>query len=163
MSNHDSGHINGFLTALLILLTAVSLVSMSMFLPSLGVMAEEFGVGYDTITWSVSGYLLLAAIIQVLVGPFADRLGRRPVFVFCLCLFVVASAGSALSEIFTVFLIFRIVQGTIITGLVLSSAIVSDIVGRQKAASILGYIAMAISVVPLLGPMIGGILGEIAG
>lgn len=163
MSNRDNEQISGWLIAMLIFLTTVSLASMSMFLPSLGVMTEDFGVGYDTMAWVVSGYLLLAAIVQVLVGPFADRLGRRPVLVFCICLFVVASVGCALSMSFAAFLAFRITQGAIITGLVLSGAIVSDIVGRQKAASILGYISMAVSLVPLVGPMTGGFLAELAG
>lgn len=163
MMNDDNRPIGGLLIATLMFLTGVSLASLNMFLPSLGAMADDLGVGYDTMAWAISGYLLLTAVIQVLAGPFADRFGRRPVLVVCLCLFVMASVGCALSENFTIFLAFRIGQGAIITGMVLSRAIVSDMVGRQKAASILGYIAMAMSLAPLVGPVIGGFLGENAG
>lgn len=163
MTNQNTGHINGLLIVMLILLAAVSLASLNMFLPSLSVMADDFGVSYNTMAWSISGYLLLTAIFQVLAGPLADRFGRRPVLIVCLCLFVAASVGCALSESWTAFLTLRIAQGAIITGMVLSRAIVCDIVGRQEAASILGYIAMAMSLAPLVGPMIGGFLGEVAG
>ena len=73
----------------LTLLTAVPLMSLNMFLPSLGIMAQDFNVGYDTMTIAVSGYLIFTAVLQLLAGPVADRFGRRPVLMASLGLFAV--------------------------------------------------------------------------
>lgn len=151
------------LTAILILLTAVPLLSLNMFLPSLGVMANEFRIGFDKMAWAVSGYLGFTAVLQVLAGPAADRFGRRPILLVSLALFCLASVGCALAQDAATFLILRVLQGAIITGAVLSYAIAADIAGPRQTASILGYIAAAISLVPILGPSIGGILAEFAG
>lgn len=147
----------------LILLTAVSLMSFGMFLPSLGTMASEFEVGYETMTLSVSGYLAFTAILQLIIGPLADRYGRRPVLLASFVMFSLASIGCSVSNDFSAFLFFRVLQGSVITGAALSRAVVSDIAEPQKAASILGYIAMSMSLAPILSPAIGGIISEFAG
>jgi len=147
----------------LILITAVSLMSFGMFLPSLGVMASEFEIGYETMALSVSGYLAFTAVLQLIIGPLADRYGRRPVLLGSFALFSAASIGCSVSDDFATFLVFRILQGSVITGAALSRAVVSDIAEPQKAASILGYIAMSMSLAPILSPAIGGIISEFAG
>ena len=111
----------------LTLLTAVPLMSLNMFLPSLGIMAQDFNVGYDTMAMAVSGYLIFTAVLQLLAGPVADRFGRRPVLLASLGLFAAASVGCALAENFNNFLFFRVLQGAVIAGSVLSRAIVSDV------------------------------------
>ena len=147
----------------LILLTSSPLVSLNMFLPSLGAMASEFKVGYETMAWAVSGYLAFTAAIQVLAGPVADRFGRKPVLLVCIIIFVLASVGCTFSSDFTTFLVFRIIQGSVMAGAVLAQALVSDLFGKRESASLLGYIAMAMSLAPIIGPTIGGVLGEFVG
>ena len=69
-------------------MAALPLLSLNMFLASLEVMAQEFEIGYDTLVLSLSGYLIFNAIIQIIIGPVADRFGRRPVLLVSLCLFL---------------------------------------------------------------------------
>ena len=147
----------------LTLLTAVPLMSLNMFLPSLGIMAQDFNVGYDTMAMAVSGYLIFTAVLQLLAGPVADRFGRRPVLLASLGLFAAASFGCALAENFNNFLFFRVLQGAVITGSVLSRAIVSDVAAPKQATIILGYIGMAMSLAPILAPSLGGFLSDAAG
>ena len=147
----------------LTLLTAVPLMSLNMFLPSLGIMAQDFNVGYDTMAIAVSGYLMFTAVLQLLAGPVADRFGRRPVLLASLGLFAVASIGCALADNFSSFLFFRILQGAVITASVLSRAIVSDVAAPKQATVILGYIGMTVSLAPILAPSLGGFLSDAAG
>ena len=147
----------------LTLLTAVPLMSLNMFLPSLGIMAQDFNVGYDTMTIAVSGYLIFTAVLQLLAGPVADRFGRRPVLMASLGLFAVASVGCALAETFSSFLFFRVLQGAVITASVLSRAVVSDVAAPKQATVILRYIGMAMSLAPILAPSLGGFLSDAAG
>lgn len=142
---------------------SLPLLSLNMFLASLGVMADEFGGGYGSMAMVLSGYVIFTAFIQMAIGPVADKIGRRPVLLVSLALFCVASCGAALEESFAVFLIFRVLQGAIATGATLSRAIVNDIVPPKQATSILGYLAMAMRLAPIIGPTIGGLLAEVAG
>ena len=147
----------------LVLLTAISLMSLSMFLPSMGIMAAEFDVGYEIMALSVSAYMAVTALLQLIIGPIADRYGRRVVLLASLLIFALASIGCAYAEDFSTFLTFRILQGSVIAGSVLSRAIVTDLAKPNQAASILSYIAMAMSIAPIISPTIGGMVAEIAG
>ena len=142
----------------LILLTGVSVLSLNMFLPSLAHIAEDLGTDYALIGLSVSGYLAVTAVLQIILGPLADRYGRRPVLLISVAIFVVASLVCALAQNVTVFLIFRVLQGAIVSGSALASAVIRDTTKPSEAASRLSYVAMAMAVAPMLGPMLGGLL-----
>ena len=139
----------------LILLAAVPLLSLNMFLPSLGVMATDFQVGYDEMAFAVSGYLAFTALIQILTGPLADRLGRRPVLLVSLGVFTCASVGCALAQDYTTFLFFRVLQGAIATGAALSRAVVNDLVPGNQTTSMLACISMAMRSAPIVAPAVG--------
>ncbi|MDE0695460.1 MAG: MFS transporter [Boseongicola sp.] len=145
------------------LLSAVPLLSLNMFVPSLGVMAVDFGVGYDAIALTFSMYLAFTAVFQVSAGILADRFGRKSVLMWCMLVFSVASVACLFSEDYSAFLIFRCLQSSVVSGMVLSRAIVRDLFDRTATAKILGYIAMAMSLAPILGPLLGGVLAEVGG
>ena len=112
----------------LILLAALPLLSLNMFLPSLTEMSEDFDIGYDKMTVAVSGYLIFTAFIQLAAGPLADRFGRRPIILSALGIFgLLLSIGCALAPSYDIFIVCRIAQGAIATGLALSRTVVGDI------------------------------------
>lgn len=147
----------------LVLLTGLSVLSLNMFLPSLSNIAEEFRADYALVNLSIAGYLGFTAAMQLIMGPLSDRLGRRPVLLAGLAIFIVSSLGCMLSTSIWAFLVFRVLQGAIISGWVLSLAIIRDTSNEQEAASLIGYVAMAMAVSPMLGPMLGGVLDELFG
>jgi len=147
----------------LIILTAASIVSLNMFLPSLANMAEEFGVSYSVMNISVAGYLAVTAILQIIIGPLSDRYGRRPILLGSIIIFCIATLGCIFSSNIWVFLSFRILQGAMISGTALSRAVVRDMMGPKNAVKVLGTIAMAMAVAPMIGPMFGGLLDELFG
>ena len=147
----------------LVFLTGLSVLSLNMFLPSLANIAEEFNTDYAIVSLSVAGYLGITAVFQLIIGPLSDRFGRRPVLLVGLTIFVLASLGCMLAENIWMFLVFRVMQGAIISGSVLSHAAIRDTAHEQEAASRLGYVAMAMSVAPMVGPMFGGMLDELFG
>ncbi|MEL7525593.1 MAG: MFS transporter, partial [Pseudomonadota bacterium] len=91
----------------IILLTAFSPLSLNMFLPSLGTIAVDLQTDYALVSVAIAGYLAATAVIQLVVGPLADRYGRRPVLLVALVLFSLASLVCALAENIWVFLLFR--------------------------------------------------------
>jgi len=149
--------------ATLILLAALSSLPLNMFLPSLANMVQDFRTDYALMNLSVSGYLGVTAVLQVIIGPLSDRYGRRPVLLACLATFAVASLGCAVATDIWTFLGFRILQGAVISGWVLSLATIRDTAPAQTAAGLIAYVSMAMSVAPMLGPMFGGVLDAFFG
>ncbi|MES2667229.1 MAG: multidrug effflux MFS transporter [Pseudomonadota bacterium] len=147
----------------LILLAGLSALTMNIFLPSLPGMAAWFDAPYALMQLSVALYLGLSALLQIVIGPISDRYGRRPVVLWSMVLFLLATVGTLLAPNATVFLIFRMAQAVIAAGMVLSRAIVRDMVADAQAASMIGYVTMGMSIVPMIGPAIGGVLDQAFG
>jgi MFS transporter, DHA1 family, multidrug resistance protein len=147
----------------LILMAGLSALTMNIFLPSLPGMATYFGVPYGVMQQSVALYLLLSALLQVVIGPISDRYGRRAVLLGSLVLFLLATVGTLLAPTASWFLIFRMAQAVIASGMVLSRAVVRDMVADERAASMIGYVTMGMSLVPMIGPVIGGVLDDLYG
>ncbi len=144
--------------ATLILIAGLAALSLNIFLPSLPQMAEHFGVPYPMMQLSVSLYLAATAVLQIFVGPISDMFGRRPVMIAAAVLFTLATLGALLAPGFGLFLACRLMQAIIATGFVLSRAVVRDMVPQDQAASMIGYVTMGMSIVPMIGPVIGGAL-----
>ncbi len=147
----------------LVLLAGLSALSMNVFLPSLPNMTEYFQTDYALMQLSVSAYLGLTGLLQLVIGPISDRFGRRPVIKVAIIIFLLATIGCLLAPTVEIFLMFRMLQTAIATGLVLSRAIVRDIVPADQAASMIGYVTMGMSLVPMIAPAIGGYLDDLFG
>jgi DHA1 family bicyclomycin/chloramphenicol resistance-like MFS transporter len=138
-------------------------LSMNIFLPSLPGMTAYFDTTYAIMNLSISMYLAFTALLQLFIGPISDRVGRRPVVLISFAIFFIATIGCLLSTSIEVFLFFRMLQAFIVTGMVLSRAIVRDIVEDKKAASMIGYVTMGMAMVPMFAPAIGGFLNDLFG
>ncbi len=149
--------------ATLIVLTGLAIMTLNMFMPSLPSIAAEFGVSYGTANLSVVLFLVLTAVLQLIIGPLSDRYGRRPVLLVSMGLFIIGSLGCVLSGSITTFLTFRMVQGTVVAGAVLSRAIVRDTAPPEQAASLLGFIGMIMAIAPITGPILGGVFEQFLG
>ena len=147
----------------LILLSGLSVVSLNMFLPSLANIAATFEADYALVSLSIAGYAMAMAVLQLVLGPLSDRFGRRPVILAGLALFSLASLGCLLATDVWTFLAFRMLQAAIASGFAVSRAVIRDQVGAQAAASLMGYLAMAWALAPMLGPMFGGALDQLFG
>lgn len=142
----------------LTLLTALSALTLNMILPSLPSMARDLAARESVTALAVSGYMLASAVFQLGLGPLSDRLGRRPVMLGALMIFVVASLGCMLAQDVTVLLACRVMQAVIIAGTVVSSASIRDQHSAVDSAAKLSLIASSMAVAPMLGPMLGGLL-----
>jgi DHA1 family bicyclomycin/chloramphenicol resistance-like MFS transporter len=147
----------------LIAATALGAMSMNVFLPTLPQMAEYFQADYALMQRSVTLYLMVNAILQLGIGPISDRIGRRPVLLGSFVLFTLATLGCILAPTAEIFLAFRMAQAVVVAGLVLGRAVVRDMVPGPQAASMIGYVTMGMAIVPMIGPVIGGVLGETFG
>ena len=147
----------------LVMITGMSALSMSIFLPSLAAMTSYFETDYAIMQIALSGYLAATALMQVFIGPISDRYGRRVIVIGSMAVFVVASIGAMLATTVEMFLLFRILQTSVATSMALGRAIVRDMVPQDEAASMIGYVTMGMAIVPMVGPMIGGALEQLFG
>ncbi len=144
----------------LVLIAAVGPLAMNLFVPSMPSIARDFGAPYAVVQLGLSGYLFLIAALQIVIGPLSDRYGRRPVVIGAFWIYLAGTAVSMLAPTVEIFLAGRFVQATAAAGIVLSRAIVRDCYPREKAASVIGYVVMGMSVAPMIGPAIGGLIDE---
>jgi DHA1 family bicyclomycin/chloramphenicol resistance-like MFS transporter len=149
--------------ATLILIAGLSAASMNIMLPSLPAMTAYFDTDYALMQLSVAIYLSVNAVLQIVVGPLSDRYGRRPVILGGCIIFLVATVGCLLAPTVEVFLAFRMLQAVIVTGMVLGRAVVRDMVPQDQAASMIGWVTMGMTLVPMVSPALGGLLDDAFG
>ena len=147
----------------LILLAGVSAMVMNMFLPSLPNMTTYFDTEYRLMQLSVALYLAVSAVMQTIIGPVSDNLGRRKGLMWGVVLFMLATLGCIFAPTAEIFLVFRMCQAIIAVAMVLSRAIVRDLYDQDQSASMIGYVTMGMAVVPMISPGIGGLLEEAFG
>lgn len=147
----------------LVIVSGLAALNMNMFLPSLPSIATAFSADYALVQLSVSGYLAFTGALQLVIGPLSDRYGRRPVLLGALVVFVAATAFCLFAPTIELFLVGRMFQAGVVSAFVLSRAIVRDVVDTDRAASMIGYVTMGMSVVPMIGPAFGGFLDGLFG
>ena len=147
----------------LVIATSVSSLATNVFLPSLPSIARYYQADYAVAQLMVSIYLAATALLQLGIGPASDRFGRRPVMLVCLMLFIIGTLTALWAPTIEILLASRILQAFSAAGMVLSRAIVRDTVDAEDAAGRIGYITMGMALIPMIAPMIGGILDEIYG
>lgn len=149
--------------ATLTILAGISAMVMNMFAPSLNNMAEHFDVPYNVMQLSVPLYLGGSAILQIIIGPLSDSLGRRSVLLWGLAFFMLATLGCLVAPTVELFLLFRTLQAGIAVAMVLSRAAIRDMYDQSQSASMIGYVTMGMALVPMIAPGIGGFMDEAYG
>lgn len=117
-------------------------------------------------TWRCSiwqCYAGVSACLQLVIGPLSDRFGRRPVILGALVVFIAATIGCAVAQDAWTFLACRMGQAMIAPTYAVSLAVIRDTTSREQAAGQYGYLAMAWSIAPILGPTLGGLLDQALG
>ena len=117
--------------------------------------------GENLYTWAVTIYLLTATISGPIYGKLSDLYGRRPIFIWALGLFLVASIGAGLSNQMWEFILFRGLQG-LGGGAVfpIALAVVADLYPPQERAKYGALFGAVFGLASVLGPGIGGILTD---
>ena len=149
---------------ILIAIAAIGPMAMNILIPSIPKLMDIFNSSYGSVQVTLTAYLISMAIAQLFVGPLSDRFGRRPVVLLGsgICF-----SGSLICVFATQidYLVFgRVIQAIgACTGIVMSRTIIRDIHGTERAASMIAYVTMAMVVVPMLSPTLGGVLDNIFG
>ncbi|WP_051329348.1 multidrug effflux MFS transporter [Geminicoccus roseus] len=145
------------------LLIAVGPFAVDAYLPAFGVIASDFRSDQGVVQLTVLCFVAAVAAGQVIYGPISDAVGRKPPVYAGLGLFVLGSLGCAFAGSIEQLLAWRVVQGLgASAGMVLAIAIIRDLHTGVEAARLLSTAILALSVSPILAPLAGGLLIQVA-
>lgn len=126
--------------------------------PAFTQMREAFGVSGRDMQLVVTTYMLAFAAMSIFHGPLSDAVGRRPVIVVSVSVYVAASIGAALAPSLTVLLVFRVVQGLSAGGAtIVSRTIIRDLYEGDRAQVLMSRVAMIFGLAPAVAPVVGGL------
>jgi MFS transporter, DHA1 family, multidrug resistance protein len=155
---------NNLFVPILIAVAVLGPVAIQVLLPALPAVQTAFGVTTGTVQLVLSVSMLALAVATLVYGPVSDRLGRRPVLLAALGLFLVGSAICAVAPRLWVLLVGRVVQAVGgAAGMVLSRAMARDRYGPENSAGVIAYLFIAIVIAPMPAPAIGGLLTDSIG
>ncbi|NUL37853.1 multidrug effflux MFS transporter [Kosakonia sacchari] len=140
--------------AILSALMAFTSLSTDIYLPAMPLMAKEL---QGDIELTITGFLVGFALAQLVWGPISDAIGRRTPLFIGMLLFVIGSAGCALSTEIHQMVFWRVFQAFgACTGPMLARAMIRDLFARTRAAQMLSTLTIIMAIAPIVGPLAGG-------
>ncbi|MCW8384189.1 multidrug effflux MFS transporter [Streptomyces justiciae] len=144
-------------TLLLSGLTAVSPLSMDMYLPALPEVTHALGSSAGTLQLTLTAYFVGMAVGQLVIGPMSDRWGRRRPLLAGMVAYVVASLCCSLAPNAELLITSRLLQGLAgAAGVVIARAVVRDLFNGLEMARFFSTLLLVTSVAPVIAPVIGG-------
>lgn len=143
-------------------MSAVFALTVDMYLPSLPRVAAEMGVSDASAQLTISFMMVGAALGQLVIGPWSDKVGRRLPVLIGAGIHIVACLAVLLGSGIVVFLGLRLLQGVGAAALgVCAQAFIRDRYTGATAAAALSRLLLVIGVAPLFAPSIGGLIASI--
>ena len=149
---------------LLVALSALQPMALNIIAPSTPELARQFNTDYATVQLTLTAYLIAVATSQLITGPWSDRSGRRPVVLFGCATFLVGCLFAAIAPTIEALIFARVVQAIGSgTTFAMARAVIRDTSQRDEAASRIGYMMVAMLVVPMLSPTVGSLIDRFIG
>jgi DHA1 family bicyclomycin/chloramphenicol resistance-like MFS transporter len=145
------------LAVLLALLGMLGPFSIDTYIPAFSGIARSLGATPVEMQQTLSAYLFGFAFMNLFHGALADSFGRRPVVLWGIAMFTIASAGCALSQSIEQLVFFRALQGLSTgAGIVVSRAVIRDMFPPAQAQKVMSQVTIYFGVAPAIAPIIGG-------
>ena len=153
--------------ALAILLAVLGMLgpfSIDTYIPAFSGIARSIGATPVEMQQTLSAYLFGFAFMNLFHGALSDSFGRRPVVLWGLAVFTIASLGCALSQTIGQLVLFRALQGLSTgAGIVVSRAVIRDMFPPAEAQKVMAQVTIYFGVAPAIAPIVGGLLFVHAG
>ena len=144
---------------MLVLLVAVGQMAQTIYIPAIAQMANDLNVREGAVQSVMAAYLLTYGVSQLFYGPLSDRVGRRPVILVGMSIFMLATLVAITTHSLTVLIVASAMQGmgTGVGG-VMARTLPRDLYEGSQLRHANSLLNMGILVSPLLAPLIGGVL-----
>ena len=144
--------------------SGISPFGMAIAIPTIESFAQLYQAPYSTVQFIISAYLLGLASSMPLVGFLSDKIGRRPVLISGLILFVIASIFCSTTDSLNSLIFWRVIQGMgASVGSVMARAMIRDVSNASETARSLSRVTAIMGISPMIAPVIGGIGYQIFG
>ncbi|WP_111510136.1 multidrug effflux MFS transporter [Mycobacterium kyogaense] len=151
--------LSAMLIGVLALLSAVTPLSIDMYLSAFPEMATEFGTTASMIQLTLTALLIGLAVGQLVIGPLSDRYGRRTPLLIGTVVCLAASLLCMISPSIEMLIAARFVQGFAgAAGVAISRAIITDRAEGAEAARLFGVLMVIGALAPVLAPVVGGFI-----
>lgn len=151
----------GVVTVCLMIATLMQALDSTVANVALPYMQGSLSASYDEVTWVLTSYVVMAAIMTAPVGWLATRFGRKNLFIVCIIGFTITSMMCGIAENLLEMVGDRLLQGAFGAALVpLSQSTMMDIYPPEKRGTAMSVWGMGVMVGPILGPTLGGYLTE---
>ncbi|MFM9759251.1 multidrug effflux MFS transporter [Aeromonas dhakensis] len=152
------------LILLLVLLVLFSPLAIDIYLPAIPQMAEQLGAEVILMQGTITWFLFSMGLGQLLVGPLADRYGRKPIALGGVLLYGLSALGAGFAASLGELMLARVLQGLgACATSVAAFSVVRDSYGPKKSGQMISYLNGAICFIPALAPLLGGWLTAKAG
>ena len=137
--------------------TGTAVMGITLITPALPLIRAEMGVSANAVQFLFTGYLLMLAASQLVIGPFSDLYGRRPFILAGAVMIAFGGIITILSDSITGLTLGRVLQG-IGAGACISMAraMINDAFERQEAAKKMATVQSIQAIVPIIALMTGG-------
>ncbi|ATE99575.1 MULTISPECIES: CmlA/FloR family chloramphenicol efflux MFS transporter [Phaeobacter] len=151
--------------ALLIPFNLLASLGMDIYLPVVPAMPANLGTSASVVQMTLSLYMIMLGVGQVLFGPISDRVGRRPVLVIGVGLFITATLGLAATSFAPAFVALRVVQAVGASAMLVAVfATIRDVYAEKpESGAIYSLMNAMLSFVPALGPIAGALIADALG
>ena len=146
----------------LALLSMIGPFSIDTPFPAFSQMGEALDVSSGELQLVVTAYMLAFASMSIFHGPLSDAIGRRPVIVWSLLAYAVASVACAFAPTLEWLLVGRVVQGLAAGGsTIVSRTIIRDLFDGREAQRMMSQVAVIFGMAPAIAPIVGGLLIQV--
>ena len=136
-----------------------SSLSSFIYFPAIPSIAADLNESIERINLTVTAYLIMSGVFPSIVADAADTMGRRPVFIFTLAVYVAANIGLALQTSFGLLFFLRMAQSAGISGsYAVTYGVIGDLFTPSERGGYSGLVSFALNTPPSIGPVISGLL-----
>lgn len=152
------------IVTLLALLLGLQPITTDLYLPTLPGLAADLQSPMERTQLTLSALLFAFGFSQLLLGPTADRFGRRPVLLGGLATYTVAAVGAALAADIDTLVLWRALQGVgLAAAVVCARAMVRDLFAPTEGAQVMSKALTGLGFIAFSSPLIGGVIASTLG
>ncbi len=138
-------------------ITAFAPLSIDLYLPSLPLIEADLGVSAGLTQLSLALFFVGLALGQFVYGPLADRYGRRRPLLAGILMYGAATLICGFATGIEALLVGRLIQGFgAAAGPVIARAVVRDLYSGRRAARMMSFVILVMTMAPLIAPVLGG-------
>lgn len=133
----------------------------SIYFPALDRIAADLGVSNSKINITVTTYLIIQGLAPMMIAGFSDTAGRRPAYILCFTIYLIANLALGLQNNYIALLVLRMVQSAGSSGTVaLANGLVGDTVTSSERGQYIAFASLGSVLGPTLSPVIGGLISQ---